>query len=128
MESSWEAVLSVVASVTQILGVDVMALILLVNKLLCLSSCRAECAKLKERVTELEALNQLSAGGDPHVQSVIDDANDAVDAYNGSSVFRVIWSSRRLESEMVQKRRRVKLCVSGLIHAGVAASWATPQP
>jgi hypothetical protein len=131
----WETVVADVESVLQILGVDVVMVLLLVAGALCLRSCKLECAALKQRASEFEALARLPTG--PRAQEVmraaglwqeailaVQAANHLVEAYNNSSIFDVVCNSRRMEREMNQMRRRVSNCykLAVGIHAGVAVS------
>jgi SAM-dependent MidA family methyltransferase len=131
----WENVLGlgVVASILQILGVDVTTLVNFTAAALCLRSCSLECTKLKQRASELQALARLPTGHRAEAAMratglweeavlAIQRANELVEAYDKSSVFHVLCNSRRMEREMNQMRRRVSNCykLAVGIHAGVA--------
>lgn len=127
----WETVVADVASVLQIMGVDVTTL--LVSLTTGLPSCRMECAKLKQRASELQALARLPTGHDAEAvmratglweeaMLAIHGANDLVEAYDKSSIVHVVCNSSRIEREMFLMRRRVSNCydLAVGIHAGVA--------
>lgn len=136
MAVSWDAALSIVASILQILGVDVAMALLVVVGALCLRSCKLERGQLKRRVAELEALHLLptgeraeqvlrAAGLWEESALAIQDAKDLVQAYDRSSVFHVVCHSRSMQMDMVVARSRVSSSYDRAVgvHAGVAVGF-----